>query len=79
MKKSSKRDMTTRKARNKRLEKAVHAIRQGDDFEREKAIEYLISRPTKKTVESMLPLLQEKDTPTRMGSGGHQKNRSCKY
>jgi len=68
MKKSSKRDMTTRKARNKRLEKAVYAIRQGDDFEREKAIEYLISRPTKKTVESMLPLLQEKDTPTRMAA-----------
>ena len=68
MKKSSKRDMTTRKARNKRLEKAVNAIRQGDDFEREKAIEYLISRPTKKTVESMLPLLQEKDTPTRMAA-----------
>jgi len=61
-----KRYVATRNAANKRLEKTVHAIRQGDDFEREKAIEYLISRPNKKTVERILPLLQVKDTPTRM-------------
>ena len=68
MKRNLQRGVTTRNARNKRLEKAVHAIRHGDDFEREKAIEYLISRPTKKTVEHVLPLLQEKDTPTRMAA-----------
>ena len=68
MKKNLKRDMTTRNVRNQKLERAIHAIRQGDDFEREKAIEYLISRPTKKTVESVVPLLQEKDTPTRMAA-----------
>lgn len=61
-----KRYVATRNATNKRLEKALHAIRQGDDFEREKAIEYLVGRPNKKTVERILPLLQEKDTPTRM-------------
>lgn len=60
--------MTTRKDRNRRLEKALHAIRQGDDFEREKSMEYLIGRPNKKTVEHILPLLQEKDTPTRMAA-----------
>ncbi len=66
MKTQLKRYVTTRKDRNRRLEKALHAIRQGDDFEREKSMEFLISRPNKKTVEHILPLLQEKDTPTRM-------------
>jgi HEAT repeat protein len=66
MKVKSKSDLKDRNARQKRLEKAVYAIRQGDDFEREKAIEYLVSHPTKKTVERLIPLLQEKDTPTRM-------------
>jgi len=66
MKMKSRNDLKKRNAKNKRLEKAAHAIRQGDDFEREKAIEHLVSRPTKKTVERLIPLLQEKDTPTRM-------------
>lgn len=66
MKTQLKRYVTTRKDRNRRLEKALYAIRQGDDFEREKSMEFLISRPNKKTVEHILPLLQEKDTPTRM-------------
>jgi HEAT repeat protein len=58
--------MTARNARNRRLENAIHGIRHGDEFEREKSIEYLMGRPNKKTVEHILPLLQEKDTPTRM-------------
>jgi len=58
--------VTAHKGRNRRLEKALQAIRQGDDFEREKSMEYLVGRPNKKTVEHILPLLQEKDTPTRM-------------
>jgi HEAT repeat protein len=68
MKRRLKRGLTTHKVKNKRLEKAVHEIRQGDDFEREKAIEYLISRSTKKTVKCVLPLLWEKDTSTRMAA-----------
>jgi len=52
--------------RDRRLEKALYAIRQGDNYEKEKAIEFLIRRPTRKTVELILPLLQEKDTSTRM-------------
>lgn len=66
MKLKSKSDLKNRNARGKRLDKAILSIRQGDDFEREKAIEYLVNKPTKKTVERLLPLLQEKDTPTRM-------------
>jgi len=66
MKTKLKRYVTVRKDRNRRLEKALYAIRQGDDFEREKSMEYLAGRPNKKTVEHILPLLQEKDTPTRM-------------
>ena len=66
MKTKLKRYMTARNARNRRLENAIHGIRHGDEFEREKSIEYLIGRPNKKTVEHLLPLLQEKDTPTRM-------------
>jgi HEAT repeat protein len=66
MKTKLKKYVTAHKNRNRRLEKALHAIRQGDDFEREKSMEYLISRPNKKTVEHVLPLLQEKDTSTRM-------------
>lgn len=68
MKKNTRRRIATRNDRNKRLEKAVYAVRHGDDFEREKAIEYLVNRPTKKTVERILPLLKEKDTPTRMAA-----------
>lgn len=68
MRKNLKKGILDRNARNKRLEKALLTIRQGDDFEREKAIEYLISRPTKKTVERVLPLLQEKNTSTRMAA-----------
>jgi HEAT repeat protein len=68
MKKDMKRGMELRNARGKRLEEAVHTIRKGDDFEIEKAIAYLISQPTKKAVALILPLLQEKHTPTRMAS-----------
>ena len=68
MRNNLKKGMLDRNARNKRLEKALYTIKQGDDFEREKAIEYLVSRPTKKTVERVLSLLQEKDTTTRMAA-----------
>jgi len=66
MKTNVKVNVTARKDRYARLDKAMHAIRQGDDFEREKAIEYLVGRPDRGTIERILPLLQEKDTPTRM-------------
>ena len=68
MKTKPKRYVTPRNAGNRRLEKALYAISRGDDFEREKSMEYLISRPNKKTVEHILPLLQDKDTPTRMAA-----------
>lgn len=57
-----------RNDRLRRVDKAVDALRHGDDYEREKAVEYLSSRPTKRTVEKVLPLLDEKDTPSRMAA-----------
>lgn len=50
------------------VQKAILAIQQGDDFEREKAIEYLKNRSTQRVVRHVLPLLRQRNTPTRMAA-----------
>ncbi len=48
------------------LERYVSLLRDGDNFEKGKAIEALVESPGKEVVERIVPLLQEKNTPVRM-------------
>jgi HEAT repeat protein len=50
----------------RKLDDHVRALRNGDSSEKEKAIEAMIDSPSKKIIEQIVPLLQEKDTATRM-------------
>ncbi|MDD3846003.1 MAG: HEAT repeat domain-containing protein [Syntrophorhabdaceae bacterium] len=48
------------------LESFIVLLRDGDNFEKEKAIDALVASPGKEVVEQIIPLLQEKNTPVRM-------------
>ncbi|NLT22817.1 MAG: hypothetical protein GXX82_07205 [Syntrophorhabdus sp.] len=48
------------------LERFITLLRDGDNFEKGKAIEALVGSPGKEVVERVIPLLQEKNTPVRM-------------
>jgi len=50
----------------KELDRFVALLRDGDNFEKEKAIDALVGSPGKEVVERIVPLLQEKNTPVRM-------------
>jgi HEAT repeat protein len=48
------------------LEHFITLLRDGDNFEKGKAIEALVESPGKEVVERIVPLLQERNTPVRM-------------
>ena len=51
-----------------RLSRLIKKLKEGDNHDKEKAIEQLTSFPDKKAVESVIPLLKEKDTQVRMAA-----------
>lgn len=57
---------TSHRINKRKLADLVQTLRNGDEFEREKAIEYLSSHPSKTVVECVVPLLKETNTATRM-------------
>ncbi len=48
------------------LERYVLLIKDGDNFEKEKAIDSLVASPGREVIEKIVPLLQESNTPVRM-------------
>lgn len=48
------------------LERCVILLKDGDNFEKEKAIDALIASPGREAIERIIPLLQESNTPVRM-------------
>jgi HEAT repeat protein len=48
------------------LERYIILLRDGDNFEKEKAIDALIASPGREVIERIVPLLQESVTPVRM-------------
>jgi HEAT repeat protein len=48
------------------LEKYVTLLRNGDNFEKERAIDALVASPGREVIEKIVPLLQESNTPVRM-------------
>ncbi len=48
------------------LDRYVTMLRDGDNFEKEKAIDALIASPGREAIEKIIPLLQESVTPVRM-------------
>ena len=51
-----------------KLSRLVKKLKEGDNYEKEKSIEQLTAFPDKKVVESVIPLLKEKDTQVRMAA-----------
>lgn len=66
MKKNKTQKTAHKKMTKKVLAHSVGLLRDGDNFEKEKAIDALIASPGKEVVEAIIPLLQEKNTSTRM-------------
>ncbi len=48
------------------LDRYVVLLRDGDNFEKEKAIDALVNSPGREVIERIVPLLQESNTPARM-------------
>lgn len=48
------------------LERYLFLLKDGDNFDKEKAIDALIASPGREVIEKILPLLQESNTPVRM-------------
>jgi HEAT repeat protein len=57
--------MTDRRDARK-LARAIRSLREGDNFEKEKAIDYLVSVPDRNTVEKLIPILHDENTGARM-------------
>ncbi len=48
------------------LERYIILLRDGDNFEKEKAIDAMVASPGREVIENIVPLLQESNTPVRM-------------
>jgi HEAT repeat protein len=66
MKKNTAQGPTQKKMSKKTLTHFIDLLRGGDNFEKEKSIDALIASPGKDVVEGIIPLLQQKNTSTRM-------------
>jgi HEAT repeat protein len=66
MKKTKAQGQAQKKMSKKALTRFIDLLRDGDNFEKEKAIEALIASPGKDVVEGIIPLLQQKNTGSRM-------------
>ena len=58
----------TGKLSKARLSRLIKKLQEGDNHDKEKAIEQLTSNPDRKAVESVIPLLKQKDTQVRMAA-----------
>jgi HEAT repeat protein len=59
-------DILTQGLGGAELDHFIALLRDGDNFEKGKAIEALVESPGREVVERIVPLLQEKNTPVRM-------------
>lgn len=66
MKKTKAQRPAQKKMSKKTLAHFIDLLRDGDNFEKEKAIEALIASPGKDVVEGIIPLLQQRNTGSRM-------------
>ncbi len=66
MTKSESQKPEEQKLGGKTLEQYVDLLRDGDNFEKEKAIDALTASPGRDSVEAVIPLLQQKNTGARM-------------
>ena len=66
MKKTKAQGQAQKKMSKKALARFIDLLRDGDNFEKEKAIEALIASPGKDVVEGIIPLLQQRNTGSRM-------------
>ncbi len=66
MKKHETQKPAKKKMTKKTLAYNIDLLRDGDNFEKEKAIDALIASPSKEVVEGIIPLLQQKNTSARM-------------
>jgi HEAT repeat protein len=66
MKKAKAQGPTKKRMSKKTLARHIDLLRDGDNFEKEKSIEALIASPGKDVVEGIIPLLQQKNTGSRM-------------
>ena len=66
MKKTKAQGPAQKKMSKKTLTHFIDLLRDGDNFEKEKSIEALIASPGKDVVEGIIPLLQQRNTGSRM-------------
>ena len=66
MKKTKTQGPALKKMSKKALTRFIDLLRDGDNFEKEKAIEALIASPGKDVVDGIIPLLQQRNTGSRM-------------
>jgi HEAT repeat protein len=66
MKKAEAQGSSQKKLSKKALARYIDLLRDGDNFEKEKSIEALIASPGKDVVEGIIPLLQQRNTGSRM-------------
>jgi len=66
MRSQGRQSVQTKELSGEELERYMALLRDGDNFEKEKAIDALVASGGKEVVERIVPLLQEKNTPVRM-------------
>jgi len=66
MKKAKAQGSSQKKMSKKALARYIDLLRDGDNFEKEKSIDALIASPGKDVVEGIIPLLQQRNTGSRM-------------
>jgi hypothetical protein len=66
MKKAKAQGSSQKKMSKKALARYIDLLRDGDNFEKEKSIQALIASPGKDVVEGIIPLLQQRNTGSRM-------------
>ena len=66
MKKNKAQGPAQKKMSKKTQTHFIDLLKDGDNFEKEKSIDALIASPGKDVVEGIIPLLQQKNTSTRM-------------
>lgn len=66
MRSQGRQSVQTKELSGEDLEHCMALLRDGDNFEKEKAIDALVASGGKEAVERIIPLLQERNTPVRM-------------
>jgi HEAT repeat protein len=66
MKSRKEAEKTERKGNTRKLSRLVRALQEGDNFEKDRAMEQLLFSPNTGTVDLVIPLLKDRNTGTRM-------------